>query len=344
MNYARKNARFKKVLIIASRSSSPATAAQDSLRFLRFEAVLTEAGFCVVQACAESVARLAFLIEDFKPDIVFSAPDHLPPFLASAGTGSPPPAVNVHGWFEDKGIPYVGSPPDVIELALSKTALKKKWLKEGVATPAFISLDSPEDLSSIERRELPPFPCIVKPSDSGNSRGITKDSVVFDSGSLEKAVAGLGRSFRRIVIEHYLGLYSDFREITCACIGNGGGRLIMPAELVFVEPSGIHVITTEDKDGHRTEARAVADLSLRDSAAAFAASAFASAGVRDYSRCDLAFAGGSFYAIEVNGQPMIPDPWFEACAAGAGLAERDYILAIMDAAMKRIAADRPARG
>ena len=328
MEYAQENALSRRVLIVFSSSSDTVAAARKELRFGRFAKILQMAGFVTFQAQVDSLPRLDEFIDSFHPDLVFSAPDHLPD-----ATGSP---VNVHGWLERRNKPYVGSAPEVIDLALSKTALKQKWLIDGIATPDFLALDLSSGPASLETRRLPPFPCIVKPSDAGNSRGITRDSVVFDIDGLQALVNLLAREFRHILIEHYLGLYPDFREITCACVGNGPERLLMPAELVFLEPQGLHVITTQDKDGDRTEARALIDGGMLMAAKTFADQALASTGVRDYSRCDMAFAGGRFWAIEVNGQPMIPDPWFESCARYAGLDEKGYIVAIFKAAIRRL--------
>lgn len=347
MDYAHRNALFQRVLLISSRPTHPARATADSIRFRRFALILSNAGYVPLHACVDTISQLADLVDRFSPDLVFSAPDHLENVAAnpaSGGEATAIPRVNVHGWLEGQGIPYVGSPPEAIELALSKAALKGKWIRDGILTPGFISLDSAFDLSSIDPGLLPAFPCIVKPSDSGNSRGITKDSVAFDRQGLEAAVANLGRAFGHILVEHYLGLYPDFREVTCACIGNGARRILMPAELVFLDPTEIRVITTADKDNNRTEARAISDPAFLESSRSFAAAALASAGVRDYSRCDMAFADGKFWAIEVNGQPMIPDPWFEACARGAGLVERQYILEIFDAASRRLSEVSPGAG
>ncbi|HWR12042.1 MAG TPA: hypothetical protein VN445_09475 [Rectinemataceae bacterium] len=342
MDYAPDNARSLKVLIVVSPSSKPSTATADELRFGRFAAILSSGGFKSLLTYPATMAQLSRSIEEFKPDLVFSAPDHLPESSSRSAAGIlSAKSVNVHGWLESEGIPYVGSPPDVIELALSKTALKEKWMRDGISTPEFLSVDSVADLSALGRSAIPPFPCIVKPADAGNSRGITKDSVAFDMKGLAALVAGLSEDFGHILIERYLGLYPDFREITCACIGNGGDRLVMPVRIVLREPRKIHVITTADKEGQGTEALAVEDPFLRDAVKAFAGAAFSSAGVRDYSRCDTMFADGKFWAIEVNGQPMIPDPWFEACARQENLSERQYILAIFGAAASRLGLGRP---
>jgi D-alanine-D-alanine ligase len=322
------NVLSQRVLIVFSLSRDPSSAVRNELRFSRFANILQEAGFASTPAQADSLSCLDGLIDRVHPDIVFCALDHL-----SDAEGGP---VNVHGWLGQRNIPYIGSPPEVIELALNKTALKRKWLADGIATPEFLDLDFSMGPTPIEEGMLPPFPCIVKPSDAGNSRGITKDSVVFDIQGVKAQIGFLANEFRHILIEHYLGLYPDFREITCACIGNGPERLLMPAELVFLKPEGLHVITTQDKNRERTKARAMTDEDMREAAKAFAGRVFDSAGVRDYSRCDLVFAGGKFWAIEVNGQPMIPDSWFESCALYAGLDEKAYIAAIIDAANRRL--------
>lgn len=342
MDYERHNAIFRKVLIVFAQAVEPSRARADDFRFNRFATILSELGHVAERASPTCIEQLADVIQRFKPDIVFCAADHLPARQTDLPQDSrdSPRYLNTHGWLEEKGIPYIGSSPEVIELALSKASLKKKWLEDGIATPAFYGVDSVSGFASVDDALLPPFPCIVKPSDAGNSRGISKNSVVFDRKGLATLVEELGKDFRRVLIEHYLGLYPDFREITCACVGNGAERRLMPAELLLKEPGAIRVITTEDKDKDNTRAVAIRDASLNDGAKAFAAKAFLSAGVRDYSRCDLAFANGKFWAIEVNGQPMIPDSWFEACAKYSGLTERQYILAILGAAMDRIVAGR----
>ncbi|MBP6086934.1 MAG: hypothetical protein KA449_01865, partial [Pelolinea sp.] len=55
----------------------------------------------------------------------------------------------------------------------------------------------------------------------------------------------------------------------------------------------------------------------------------------DYARLDVMHVNGKFYAIEINGQPMIPDKWFEACAQGVGLNKTQYLNAIFFAGIQR---------
>ena len=145
----------------------------------------------------------------------------------------------------------------------------------------------------------------------------------------------MGEAYPAIIAERYLGEFPDFREFTCACIGNGAARRFLPAEIVFAGATERRIVTTEDKDGLKARAWRIGDGALASKVAALAAGAFEAAGVRDYSRCDLIQAGERLWAIEVNGQPMIPDPWFQACAEFGGLSESAYVEAIFAAAIAR---------
>jgi hypothetical protein len=46
--------------------------------------------------------------------------------------------------------------------------------------------------------------------------------------------------------------------------------------------------------------------------------------------------GVELFAIEINGQPMVPDRWFEACASCADLGPDNYPVAIVLAAVARL--------
>ncbi|HEY9054043.1 MAG TPA: hypothetical protein VIO60_04415 [Rectinemataceae bacterium] len=327
MEYAQEKARSRRILVICSPSRYPEGVEKNRDRASRLAQILSDIGFDASYGCFSRLDQLVSYIETNVPDLVFSAADHL-----RDGEGR---SINLHGWLEKRGLPYVGSKPDTIDLALSKTSLKRKWLAAGVRTPAFADFDASGEIDPSAIEPLVPFPCIVKPEDGGNSRGISEDSVVLDSAALAAAVSRLARDCRRILIEHYLGFYADFREITCACVGNGEERLLMPAELVFTTPSAIRVITTADKEEGKVEARRIEDPRMNEAAKAFADIALQVAGARDYARCDMAFAKGRFWAIEVNGQPMVPDSWFASCARLSGLDELGYIGAIVDSAFRR---------
>lgn len=342
MASSRTNLRFRKVLIVFDGDSAVSLEAPQPSRFVRLASLLSEAGYEASLEPAKSIAGLAAAIAATAPDIVFSAADHLPAGHSPRCQGEPAPArpVNVHGWLDDLGIPYVGSPPGVIDLALSKAALKRRWIESGIPTPEFVAADMRNGPEALAALAAAPLPCIVKPADAGNSRGIGKDSVAFDRAGLAALAARVGEAYPALIAESFLGRFPDFREFTCACVGNGAARLLLPAEIVFDGPTERRIVTTEDKNGRAALAVPIADARFASSVAALAGKAFEAAGVRDYSRCDLIFADGRLWAIEANGQPMSPDTWFGGCAAFGGLSELDYVRAIFDAAIARF---RPGR-
>ena len=102
----------------------------------------------------------------------------------------------------------------------------------------------------------------------------------------------------------------------------------MPTEIQLKQKKRVRLITTADKEQHRTQTVPVKGKVLREKLSGFAKQAFSSAGVSDYARLDMIMANGALYAIEINGLPMIPDKWFEACAKGVRLSEDQYLNAI----------------
>jgi D-alanine-D-alanine ligase-like ATP-grasp enzyme len=325
-----------KVLILGKLSEAKNATGAEKSRHARFAETLRDAGFAAESEDVKTIVHLKEILEKHKPNIVFSGPDHLP-----AGEGIDFPqgkAINVHTFLESLGIPYVGSSPRAIESALAKADTKDIWTEKGIATPPYIKLESGEEQAGLESVRLPHFPLIVKPEAEGNSRGISESSVVFDREGLERVIESLSRGFGGgILVEHYLGVAKDFREITCASIGNGADALMMPAEIVFSSPKKLPVVTNGDKDRDRTMAVRIEDPVFREKVENFAREAFRAADVRDYSRCDIVFAEGELWALEVNGQPMVPDPWFGSCCSHVGLSEEQYLVGIIAAGMMRSA-------
>ncbi|MGB4572530.1 MAG: hypothetical protein WBH97_06870 [Rectinemataceae bacterium] len=328
---------FVCILSVSPADSGASRSARE--RFQKFVGALSTAGLAAQHCEVSDIAGMEETLLLLAPDLVFSVPDHLPLSTAEAGSslrgGTGGRTANVHSVLESMEIPYIGSSPDTIDLVLSKADLKDRWLAFGVATPPFVRLAEGEGMKALEGRKLPAFPIIVKPAREGNSRGIFDDSVVFDIESLASAVERIAGSHGELIAEQYVGISSDFREFTVSMMGSGEAMVVMPAELVFAQPKRLRVITNEDKEESRTRAIPITDGFLHAAVVSFAKRAFRVAGVRDYARCDMALACGNLTAIEVNGQPMVPDSWFESCAKHRGLDENQYLAAIAFAAMER---------
>jgi len=291
-------------------------------RFAKMAAILLDAGIYAKLLRIQSLHDLASAISSEIPDIIYSAHYYV--------SGEQNERISVSAYLEDRNIPFIGSNNDVLELVLAKGKLKEKWQKAGVPTPVFHQATANNTSVVIGQiSQTHDFPYLLKPNLEGNSRGLAEDSIVYDFLSLEKKLEELLPAYKEILIEKYLGDAPDLREFTVGMIGNADRMILMPAEIVVKTPKAHRIITTTDKDGHHTRALPVTETVLREKLKDFARQAFTVAGVRDYARCDILMAGGKLYAIEINGLPMIPDKWFEVCAAGAGLDERQYIIAIV---------------
>lgn len=110
-------------------------------------------------------------------------------------------------------IPYTGSGPLTLALALDKPMTKRVLWYHSLPTPPFQSFEranEPLDPDMI-------FPLFVKPSREGTGMGVTADSIVYDEAQLR---AQLRRQFeiydQTILVEHFI----EGREITVGLVGN----------------------------------------------------------------------------------------------------------------------------
>ncbi len=279
---------------------------------------------------ATTTSFIKNVLIDEKPDIVFSSA-----YEAKERTGQK--STVIHQLLDTLGVPYIGSSPETLELALSKVKLKRCLLDAGIATPGYYLFRSGIFFDPAgERAALPSkFPYILKPCKEGNSRGISEDSIVWDEQSLFDRLSGISDRYPEILIEEYLGKYDDLREFTVAMIGNAQHRFVLPAEIKLFSKHPFRVITTTDKTQHKTLAIPVYESGLTSRISRLAEEVFDVIEARDYARCDMLYAKGKLKVIEVNGQPMIPDIWFDACAKTIGMNRREYCLAIFYSGISR---------
>ncbi|OQB95161.1 MAG: D-alanine--D-alanine ligase [Spirochaetes bacterium ADurb.Bin110] len=324
-----------RLLIIMKKSSDQSLAAERNARYLRMVEIYKNAGFKAFFSYAENIDDIKLSLNNYEPDLVLCGIDH----LYENGNNI---SHNVHAWFEENSVNYIGSDSIAIDLALSKGSLKNRWQRDGIRTPAFGLVREEQNKCSEDMKRLlslNAFPYILKPENLGNSRGIDESSIVWNEAELREALDKMRIQFGGIIIvENYLGAYVDFMEITCAMIGGVLGMEFMPAQVSLLEPKRFHIITTRDKDKKGT----IVNPLEADMAASFlpiAKRAFAVAGVRDYARGDFIYANGEFWAIEINGQPMIPDQWFGGAAQFAGLSQDQYLVGIVAAGYRRLRAE-----
>lgn len=281
-------------------------------------------------ATASDFKSLLTTLEKEQPDIVLCT-------AYDMSTGDGLDRIIIHQFLDTQGIPYVGSSPETLELAIAKFKLKECLRDAGIATPGyFLYRDGTFLGPGGHPADVPGnFPYLLKPGREGNSRGIDENSIVWDGPGMMAHLHALSEIFPEILVEEYLGEDPELREYTVAMIGNPPSRKILPARIKSLGTHPYRIITTEDKMQHHTEALAVKDQERHGRVARLAATVFETIEARDYARCDLILAHGRLQVIEVNGQPMIPDLWFDVCAESAGMSRNDYCLSILCSSLAR---------
>jgi D-alanine-D-alanine ligase len=319
-----------KSIILSKAVRRPEEIAHEAQRFSGMVNALSFGGIEAHHAWIDTLADLHSQLDKHHPDIVFSA-------AYSVRDGQNQARI-IHEILDECHVAYIGSNASALSLVLSKAALKDDWRSHGIHTPDYFVVRKLPDgsISGMDTAAgVKDFPYILKPSKEGNSRGITQRSIISDPHTLLESLLGMLTRFDEILVEKYLGTDPNLREFTIALIGNHHRRLILPCEIILHPSIGYRVITTADKDQHRTQAYAVSDHVMHDRLVALAEKAFDVAGIRDYARFDVLYSDNQLYAIEINGQPMVPDRWFEACARGGGLDAEQCLNAIYLAGITR---------
>lgn len=303
-------------------SPKKADSGNDTLRFKAMGAALNAGGFRSGYVPVERPSDFDTIISLRKPDLIFASFFR---FVDEAGRSS---------YLRDtairSGVAWIGSSSEVMERALSKPETKALWRQAGICTPDWFTVQKERDgsIRGLERIEnARDFPYIVKPAREGNSRGIDAASVARSPMELFARASMIAEVYGEAIVERYVAGGPDSREFTVAMIGNGQKALIAPVEIKKADPAA-KVISESDKAGRATEPVPIEDERMRDRVRCLAQRIFLVSGARDYARCDLLYHEGKLYGIELNGQPMLPDPWFGACALGLGLDETQYVNAI----------------
>jgi D-alanine-D-alanine ligase len=237
-------------------------------------------------------------------------------------------------------IPYTGTPPVALSLALEKPLARSVLAQHGVPVPAGRVLDrGDEPLGDLR----PPW--IVKPTREDASHGIDLGSVV-DTPAAARARA-------RRVIEHYgqpalVEEFVDGREFNVGILENDGELEVLPlAEIDFTGfPRGKPRVVTfkakwveSSRECKGTEVVAARELSPEQQTAIreTAVAAYRAIGLRDYGRVDVRLSDdGRPFVIDVNPNPdLAPECGLARAAARGGLSYADLIERILASALVR---------
>ncbi len=281
-------------------------------------------------------------VDHFSKDLVQTITRVAPKFifnLCEEINGRSEQEMCVAGLLDMMGIPYTGSGPFALGLALNKFYVKQVLRAAGL--PAAKGYLHPPGRKIRCRVKLP---VIVKPVHEDASLGINTGSVCHDLAHLENQIAYIHSVYKQdALVEEYL----DGREFNVSIMGDREPEVLAISEIDFAglpegEPKIVSYRAKWDEDSplfsgtvpicpaelpKRYETR-VKDIALR---------AYKSVGCRDYGRIDMrSDARGNVYVLEVNPNPDIsPQAGFARAARVAGYSYAEMVVRITQFALER---------
>lgn len=269
-----------------------------------------------------------------KPDLIFNLVES----FGEDNTKEP----HVAAYYDLLGLPYTGSGPRGLTLAMDKAVAKKILGFHNVVSPKFAvfwrgRLDW--DAHDVD------FPVIVKPLREDGSIGIGFNALVANIKELMERIDELTREFSGpLLIEQYI----DGREIYMGVIGNSPPEALPAVELDLshLPPGTPKIAGTEVKWNEGTRAYRGSKVripklptAVRETMERYALTAFQALGLRDYARIDFRVAKDTVYLIEVNPNPYLHSgAEFIRGARAAGRTQRDVISEIVELARVRYVA------
>ena len=274
-------------------------------------------------------------LNKINPEIVFNIAE---------GLGGESRESQIPAMLEMLGIPYTGSGPLTLAIALDKSLTHIVLSSLGVPSPSFQVLrDKNEDLD----KELA-FPLVVKPLAEGSSKGITNSSLVNDTRSLRSQLSIITEKYKQpAIVEEFL----PGREFTVGLIGNDEPTILPIVEILLEKlPEGVSqlysyeakwVWDTPEKPLDIFCCPAELDQELEGEIKDIAVRTFKVLGCKDLCRTDIRLdVNGEPHVIEVNPLPgLIPDPNAHSClpeaARTAGFTYDQLICTILWQGLKR---------
>jgi D-alanine-D-alanine ligase len=272
------------------------------------------------------------------PDLVFN-------FAEGSGISRSREA-RLPGVCEMLGIPYSGSDPLALAVALDKDMTRRVVESLGVTVPKGITLIPPDQEYDGDFAEFPPiletaglsYPVIAKPTCEGSSKGIRNRCVIRSDQEFGPTIVELWRNYRQpVLVEEFI--VGD--EVTVGIVGNDPPASIGIMRLIPKTDPEHFVYSLEVKrawhDQVDYEAPAKLPPEVTRAVEADALTVFAGLGCRDVARADFRVRDGIPYFLEINPLPGLSPDSGDLCylAYRVGLTYPQLIGMILDAAAKR---------
>ena len=264
-----------------------------------------------------------------RPDVVFN--------LCESFRGSSAGEPAIAGVLDLLQLPYTGSGPLTLSLALDKPLCKAVLSGAGVPTPActVYTIDS--------RGAAPPaWPVILKLAREDASVGITPANVVWSEAAFDERLHQLLAQYGGPVMAES---FVDGREFTVAL--RDGAPLVLEEIEFFVEPRIVCYAAkwepgSKEYLGTRPQFAPVVSERVRERILGLARDVFALLGMRDYGRVDFRLdVRDEAYVLEANPNPDItPGSGYCRALEAAGIPYDQFIGGLVQRALER----RPAVG
>jgi len=234
------------------------------------------------------------------------------------------------------GIPYTGSDALTMGITLDKAVAKMIVAHHSISTPRFIEIANKNDLIAGNFRLK--FPLIVKPSEEGTSKGMSEDSIVFDSAHLKKRVIWIIEKYRQpALVEEFI----TGSEFTVAVIENDPPVVLPPVQIAI---NGEKNLGYEFYTHKRVETNEVTYLcpaeipdKLNKKLCRLAMDSFKALGIIDLCRIDIRVSeNGVPYFLECNPLPNLGKiDVFPLVAKAVGSSYNKILVRILNGALKR---------
>lgn len=233
-------------------------------------------------------------------------------------------------FLEEIGIPYTGSDPATLVLALNKERTKQILSFFNIKCPSHkvfsdIPELNPDDILPLE------FPLIVKPLWEGSSKGIENKSLVMN---LQQCQAELARVIQKYNEPAIVEEFIPGREFTVGILGNGENIQVLPiVELNFssLPEKAAPIYSYEAKwvwdvpemPLNIFQCPANLSASLKERIEQTAKDTYKALGCQDWCRIDMRLNKREMpYILELNPIPgILPNPEHNSCLPKAARAE-----------------------
>jgi len=285
-----------------------------------------------LEACGHKVVPLPYSPElptrllSEKPDIVFN--------IAEGWTGRNREAL-VPAMLEFFNIPYTGSDPLTLGLALDKALCKTVVSASNIPTAKWIEIERIEEWKKIDLS----YPLFVKPNAEGSSKGIRNWSRVNTPAELSAKLAWVVNKY------HQSALVEEFlpgREFTVGIIGNENPTVlpiieVLPGDLCPKGEEFVYSFETKSGNLERFVCPAVVEPELEGRIKEVALHAHKALKCRDVSRVDIRLdRNGIPNFIEINPLPGLSQvSLLPLQARAAGMSFTDLVQSILQAALER---------